>query len=700
MVLTVQRTALLVAAIATAVVSFGQNSTSRQGPSRHETRPNILLITIDTVRADHVGCYGFPGASTPTIDALAADGIRYEKAFSQVPLTWPSHASILTGTYPFHNGVQDFTGQPLSASFPTVAEAFHDHGYATAAVVSSFVLDRSWGLARGFDHYDDAFSGNEFLSKDLALVERPAKESVDRAIAWLAKPRTKPFLFWLHLYDPHSPYNPPEPFRSRFKDHLYDGEIAYADSEVGRLIKWMKARGMYRNTAILLTSDHGESLGDHGEKEHGFFIYDSTVRVPLVLKPPRNMPLQEKTVGHPVELTSIAPTLLQIAGIRDVISKQFDSSSLLSPQARESTAYSETFYPFSSFGWSPLRTLRSSDFRYVQAPRAELYDLRSDPHELHNLATNDPPILSALKEKLRQVTADVKLPNKAAVGVSSAPEVQEKLRALGYVGYAAPHSTSDLQHLADPKDKLAEFEAILSAADAFKAGKYTVGVELLKRVESSDQDMYLVPFMLGEAALRRRDWPEASEQFTKALQLNSNFDQAMTGLARSLYEQGRIQEAQSWLNKALQKNDKNFRAWYELGWIKMRSEPQQAADALNHTIRLQPNFAPAQRDLGFLMYQKQDYTEAAVHFRKAADLGLQDAKLLNFLGICYSLTKRMPQAIESYHDALRLDPQLAEAHLNLGFAYQQLNKTADAKSEYATACRLKQSFCSVIPDLR
>ena len=198
---------------------------------------NVILITIDTVRADHLGCYGATNIQTPTLDALAHDGIVFERAISQVPLTWPSHAAILTGTYPFQNGVQDFTGQPLDPRFRSVAQVFKQHGYATGAVVSAFVLDRSWGLARGFDFYDDAFSAATFQQKDIGLVDRKAGESVTRALKWLNQAKTpkRPFFFWLHLYDPHSPYDPPEPFRTQYRGHLYDGEIAYADHELGRL---------------------------------------------------------------------------------------------------------------------------------------------------------------------------------------------------------------------------------------------------------------------------------------------------------------------------------------------------------------------------------------------------------------------------------------------------------------------------------
>src|ERR1700719_2825300 len=280
--------------------AFGAATPAHKTPA-HKNKPNVLLITIDTVRADHVGCYGAKDVQTPTLDALARDGIVFERAISQVPLTWPSHAAILTGLYPFQNGVQDFTAQPLESRFRSVAQAFQTHGYATGAVVSAFVLDRSWGLSRGFDFYDDAFAPEAFANRDIGLVDRRAGESIDHALAWLKKNQLRPFFFWLHLYDPHSPYDPPEPFRSRYQSHLYDGEIAYADHELGRLLAWLKQTQLYDSTLILFLSDHGESLGEHGEHEHGFFVYNATLHVPLIVKPAAGSEIRPGRTMRPVE---------------------------------------------------------------------------------------------------------------------------------------------------------------------------------------------------------------------------------------------------------------------------------------------------------------------------------------------------------------------------------------------------------------
>src|ERR1700686_1522488 len=319
------------------VTTFAQAISTKLVPAKQQlragsTRPSVILITIDTLRADHVGCYGAQMVKTPTLDALAHDGVVFERAISQVPLTWPAHAVILTGTSPFQNGVQDFPGQPLAQQFRTVSQAFQQAGYATGAVVSAFVLDRSWGLARGFDFYDDAFSAKTFETKDTGLVDRRAGESVAHAINWLKTTPRRPFFLWLHLYDPHSPYDPPDPYRTEYLSHLYDGEIAYADHELGNLMSWLKQNRLYDSSLIVALSDHGESLGEHGADEHGFFVYNATVHVPMIVKPPAASGIVAGRYGEPVETTAVAPTLLQLAGVKDpvdTIYAQFQGHALL-----------------------------------------------------------------------------------------------------------------------------------------------------------------------------------------------------------------------------------------------------------------------------------------------------------------------------------------------------------------------------------
>jgi choline-sulfatase len=647
---------------------------------------------------------------TPTLDALAHDGVVFERAISQVPLTWPSHAVILTGTYPFQNGVQDFTGQPLAPQFRSVAQTFQHAGYATGAVVSAFVLDRSWGLARGFDFYDDAFSAETFEKKDTGLVDRRAGESVAHAIAWLKKTPRRPFFLWLHLYDPHSPYDPPEPYRTEYRDHLYDGEIAYADHELGNLIDWLKHNHLYDSSLIVALSDHGESLGEHGEDEHGFFLYNATVHIPLIVKPPlKSSPGIAIAAGRhpePVETTVVAPTLLQLAGLKaspDPIQAQFQSHALLemkpgTTQALPEPAYSETFYPFSSFGWSPLHALETDHFHFIEAPKPELYDLQTDPAETKNIAAEQPATVAVLREKMQALLAHNPFARQEAGAGNLSPDAQEKLRALGYFGFRAAVSPESLKEgLADPKDKLWEFNSILKAEDAFQRHEDDQAEALLTGVQQKDPQVYVIPFLLGESALRRQNWERAADQLQRCLTLNPNFDNAMTGLARALAKLGRADEAKDWLNKALQSNSQNYRAWYQTGLLNAVSDPGAALSAYEKTILIQPNFSAGQRELGMALLQQKNYAAAAPHLEKAISLGLEDARLHNFLGICYNRTNRSAKAVREFQRAIELDPNLAEAHLNLAYVHQLLHQASIAHEEYAKACKLDANFCKFVP---
>jgi arylsulfatase A-like enzyme/Tfp pilus assembly protein PilF len=686
-----------------ALGGFVRAQTKQATAHLRNSRSNVLLITIDTVRADHVGCYGYSKIKTPTLDSLAHDGIVFERAISQVPLTWPSHTAILTGTYPFQNGVQDFTGQPLDPQFRSVAQAFKKNGYATGAVVSAYVLDRVWGLARGFDFYDDAFAPEEFRTKDIGLVERKAGESVDHAIRWLgARQKTtphQPFFLWLHLYDPHSPYDPPEPFHSEYSDHLYDGEIAYADHELGRVIAWLKSKQLYSRTLIVSVSDHGESLDEHGEREHGFFVYNSTIHVPLIVKPPAGSGFRQGRVSTPVETTAIAPTLLRLAGLRDEVEKQFTSPPLPGTNTDdERPSYSETFYTFNSFGWSPLHSLQTRQYHYIDAPRPELYDVTADPEEKNNLAGQQTATVAVFKDKLQVLLRHDPYKGTADANGGMSPDAQEKLRALGYVAYHSPVSPEAVaKGLPDPKDKLDEFNTILLAEDAIHSGDFSGGESQLAKVEQEDSTLYIVPFLLGETASRRQDWTKSAAEFKRCLELNPNFDQAMTGLSRALYFLGNADDAKHWAQSALKHDPLNYKALYQLGSIESRDDRAAAISDYEKGVAIQGNFAPLRRDLGTLYFEQQNYSEAAKHLAKADELGIKDARLLNFLGICYDRTGHLAEAVETYHRALRMDENLAEAHLNLGFTYHRLGRNRLATIEYQRACELKQDFCKLIP---
>jgi tetratricopeptide (TPR) repeat protein len=369
-------------------------------------------------------------------------------------------------------------------------------------------------------------------------------------------------------------------------------------------------------------------------------------------------------------------------------------------QAAKDPAYSETFYPFSSFGWSPLHALESDRFHFIEAPKPELYDLETDPGETRNIAAEQPATVTVLREKLQALLAHNPFTRPEAGAGNLSPDAQEKLRALGYFGFRAAVSPESLkQGLADPKDKLWEFNAILKATDAFQRNQDDQAEALLKEVQQKDPQIYVIPFMLGESALRRQNWDQAAEQLGRCLALNPNFDNAMPGLALALTKLGRTDEARNWLQKALQINPENYRAWYEVGLLdaKTKSDPAAALSSYQKAIAIQPNFSPGQRDTGMGLFQQKDYAGAAIHLEKALALGLEDARLHNFLGICYSQTNRIPQAVREHRRAIELDPKLAEAHLNLAYAYQHIGKISQARDEYATACKLEAKFCGATP---
>lgn len=678
--------------------AFGQSS--RGTAAKAPVKADVLLITIDTLRADHIGGYGYTQAETPTIDGLARSGLLFEHAYSQVPLTLASHTSLLTGTYPFHNGVQDFTGNPLGPNIRSVAQALETHGYDTAAIVSSYVLDRSWGLDRGFRLYYDVFKGSSFLENDPGLVERKAGDSVDEALKWLRRPRSKPFFLWLHLYDPHSGYSPPEPFRTRFADAPYDGEIAYADHELGRVIASLKQRGLYDRMLIIFASDHGESLGEHGEKEHGFFVYHSTLHVPLVVKPPLASGFKPHAVSDPVPIMGIAPTILAALKLHDPIEQQFETESLLATRSSDAApVYSESFYSFSSFGWSPVRTVNNRSYQFVEAPKPELYDLRNDPEENRNLIAEQPAVASVLSQELKDVVARY-APRDSPAGANSQLDAAaiEKLRSLGYMAYRSPVSAEALSAgLSDPKDKISDFNTLLDGIDAGKLGDLDRERKLLTHVQETNPEMYLIPFLLGETELKAANWKAAQEALERSLKLNPNFDQAMTALARAFHQQNQDEQALQWAEKAIEANPKNLRAWYQKGWISVKADPDGAMVAFEKALEIQPGFAMAHRDLGMILLQKGRYKEAATHLEQAAELGLAHAKLYNFLGIAYSRTGRYQDAVKVYTKALDKEPDFAEAHLNLSYVYEKLNRPQSARLQYETACKLQAELCQYEP---
>ena len=440
---------------------------------------NVILITIDTLRPDHVGCYGSHAVPTPTIDQLGRDGVIFRHALAQVPLTLPSHVAILTGTYPMWNGVEDLTTDGLNPGIPTLGDVFKKRGYATAAFVSAFVLNSMWGLKHGFDTYDDAINPEDEKSPEHPRLERRASATVDHTLRWLAARNAHPFFLWLHLYDVHTPYDPPEPFKTRFRARPYDGEIAYVDQQLGRLVSFLQAHKLYDPSLILLVGDHGEGLGEHGEQVHGLFIYNSTAHVPLIVKLPGENKPAERFINQIVNTVDIAPTLTQACGFPSADSTSFQGRSLL-PLLRSAASnapregYTESLYPRTSFGWHSLHGIETDRYHYIEAPHEELYDLTLDPGETHNLAAEKPSIAASLRENLHALEARYAHP---AGPTPAAPSIDmeklRELRALGYVGGSVPEQLqTDAPGSADPKDRLGFYTRIMRATDLAEDGRF------------------------------------------------------------------------------------------------------------------------------------------------------------------------------------------------------------------------------------
>lgn len=655
----------------------------------------VVLITLDTVRADHLGCYGFAAAETPALDALARDSIRFANAFTVVPITLPSHAVILTGTYPMWNGVRDYASAGLAASVPTLAEAMKRRGYQTAAFVSAFALDSMFGLNRGFDRYDEPVAAAA-SSAELMLLTRPGDATTTRMLSWLDGHDRTPFFLWLHLYDAHSPYRAPSPYRDRFADHPYDGAIAFDDAQVGRVLTALRRKALYDRALVIVTSDHGESLGEHDEAEHGFFVYNATLHVPLIVKWPGTRAARQ-VVNDPVSSIDIASTIAEAAGVPpDAIALQGQTlSRWLKPAAAPAEpVYAESYYARDSFGWHELRALVRGEFKYIDAPEPELYDLERDPSERANLIASHPDVAAALESALREVE------QRFDSHVIPAPESRldadtaDKLRALGYVAYRAPDGARADHAGADPKQKISTFRDILRAGDLRRAGKHAQAAQLLTTLEKREPQLYVVRFEAGENDLGWGKPQDAVRDFRAAIDLNPAFDQALLGLGRASFELGDDAEAATALEVALHLNPRNFLARLALAKVYFRESALDKAEAeLSRVTAEQPALGEAHADLGVVLAATRNYAAAEREIERGLELGYRDANTLNSLGMARAELGQPQQAIEAYRQALEINPRFPAALLNLALLYRRLGRTSEAHRTYLALCASSDQLC-------
>jgi arylsulfatase A-like enzyme/Flp pilus assembly protein TadD len=622
--------------------------------------PNVVVITIDTLRADHLGCYGDRQIHTPNIDALASDGVRFERAYTPVPVTLPAHTVIFTGTYPMLSGMHDFSGNKLNASQPTLASVLKLHGYATGAVIGSAVLDSRFGLNQGFDFYYDHFDFNRLQESNLEEMERPGNVVTDVALDWLGKNHRSKFFLWMHLYDPHYPYRPPAPYSEQYKDRPYDGEIAFADAQVGRLIAYLKAKGLYRNTLIVLTGDHGESLGEHGEKTHGFFLYNATLHVPVIIRLPGGPP--PRVVSGMVSLADLMPTVLK--ALKFDVPAQVQGLSLLPLMSAKTpeesrNLYAETFLPRLHFNWSELRAVETEKYQFIDAPRPELYDLSKDPGETQNLYSEKKAVADELNARLTKLISQYSAGKELAEKTGLDPALMERLKSLGYAGFSGGgNTTSNDRSLPDPKDRIQVYELISDAIAESQHGQYQSSADKLTAALKTEPNSVPVHYLLGLDYYRLREFPRAVEELQHVLQLSPDYSLAVYNLGLAYARTGDFDQAIQTLKHALELDGTNFSAAYNLGAAYSQKQMiPEAVAAFRQTVAIVPEYAPGHRALGELLFYQGQIDESLVELRRAADLDPKDAS--THLDLAKALTAKglKAEADEEVRKAQQSRPQ-------------------------------------------
>jgi len=642
---------------------------------------NLVIVTLDTTRADRIGAYGARDVETPAIDALAREGVLFEQAVSVAPLTLPAHSSIFTGKFPPEHGVRDNGGFFLDAAQTTLAEVLKARGYRTAGFVAAYVLDSKWGIDQGFDTYFDDFDLSKSKAISMGSIQRPGNEVVDKALPWIEQAKDAPFFAWIHLYDPHTPYRPPEPFRSRYKGHPYNGEIAFADSQIARVIAQLKALGVYERTVVVVMGDHGESLGDHGEATHGFFIYNSVTHVPFTITAPFSL-MHGRRVADPVRSVDVMPTVLDLLGVP---SPRGISGASLVPLMTGSTvelgldAYSESMYPLHHYGWSDIRALRAGRYKVIDAPRPELYDIDQDPQEATNLyaqrrSLGDGMIAQLRTQENRFVKTEAALP---AGDVD--PEARARLAALGYVGSFVANASDPRTGRADPKDKIRLFNKLGEAMELSKEREEGVAepfekiVGLLDDVLGEDPQVIDAWFMMGTLHLRQAKPDLAVKYFKQTLTLKPDYDLAVINLAQAYRQLGDDDAALAGFDRYLQLDPKDAFVRYQMGEIWLdRGDIAQADQLFQKALELDPRVAAAKNALGVIALGRGD-VEGAERLIAAAIAIKPTVRLAHFnLALIAEKRGDVPKAEREYVEELKQHPESFKAAFNLSRLYEQV----------------------------
>jgi arylsulfatase A-like enzyme/Flp pilus assembly protein TadD len=642
------------------------------------SKPNLLLVTIDTLRPDRLGCYGSPYLKTPAIDRVAAAGVVFDRAFAHTPLTLPSHTNILLGTTPLQHGVHDNGNFRVPDGLPTLAAFLKRNGYATAAFVGAFPLDSRFGLNRGFDVYDDHYGTGASL--EYKFVERRAEAVVTAALGWL-KDRPGPWFVWVHVFDPHQPYEPPQPYASRFASDLYSGEVAYADASLAALFDYVRASGQGGSTAIVITGDHGQSLGEHGETTHGYFAYNSTLRVPLIIAAPGIKPGR---VAENACHIDIFPTACDLLGLDK---PSFLQGASLLPALRGKAfaarpIYFESLYPYYRRGWAPQRGFIDGAKKFIDSPIPEVYDLKADPNETKNLAGKD------LGRERAELAGLIQAESRGAVSVRPRldAQAQRKLQSLGYVGGYQPPAKESFGPGDDLKTLLPFNRRFEEAQEAYGRGQVEESVALLRDLIAQRKDFDNPYLFLVTIYEQQGKLAEAEAVLKKGAEDNPRNYKLAIEYGIVLTEAGRNDEALAVLQKASGLIDWDPELWNYIGVAYYnKGDLEKALKAYEKALSLDPKYALVLANLGTVHFSlgmrdrdRESIRRAADYFQQAVEADPGYAGGYNGLGAIRSLSGDQEGAIQAWSKAVELDPDHRFALYNLGKAYLDQGDKAKA----------------------
>lgn len=654
-----------------AAVALMLGSCSRERSASQFSGAPVIVISIDTLRADHLPIYGYNEVETPNIDALRRDAILYRNAYSHCPMTLPSHASMLSGLLPTEHQVRNNLGYRFDAArHPTLPQFLSQHGYATGAAVSSYVLRADTGLGAAFDFYDDDIP--VATSGAASQHQRDGAVTLESAKQWIGAHESQPCFFLFHIYEPHAPYSAPEPFRTRYADRPYDGEVARADAIVGDLFSWLKERGLYDRAIIVLTSDHGEGLWQHGEDQHGILLYREVLQVPLVVKLPASARAGE-SVDAPAALIDLFPTVAKL--VAGTIPEGLPGLPLIDfldnahPPVRR--IYSETFYPRIHLGWSELRSLIDGGHHYIAAPRAELYDLKRDPKETNDIASSERRTAASMREEL------AKYPSGIDELQSIDPEDAKKLTALGYLGSVA--NTSAGQPLPNPRDMLPYLERIKKAFKLADERRYADAIASLRALVAENPGLFDAWDKLGELLLETGQYEEAIDTYRTAMNRAQRFSPEMAlSLGEAYLKAEKPGEAEKYADlamKSLPSGAHALRARVALARRDFAAAEREAAAAIG-TENPQPAMMLL---LAEIKRGEGDFAGALAAIDRAAararELNVPALYRLEFLrGDLLARTGKPEEAIAAYRREISAFPQNTQAYANLAIIYYLLGR--------------------------